>query len=85
VPAIANSEAKAFEFQTNKVEKGSVECLHQHRQVGESATGNFVVMVNARFRAAGKQSTIYLTLVVFIIDFPLRQLMRYMKPPKLRH
>jgi len=84
VPAIANSEAKAFEFQTNKVEKGSVECLHQHRQVGESMTGN-VAMVDARFRAAGKQSTIYPTLVVFIIDFPLRQLMRYMKPPKLKH
>ena len=33
VPAVANSEAKAFEFQTNKIEKGSIECLHQHRQV----------------------------------------------------
>ncbi|XP_065912264.1 RNA polymerase II elongation factor ELL-like isoform X2 [Dysidea avara] len=33
VPAVANSEAKAFEFQTNKIEKGSIECLHQHRQI----------------------------------------------------
>jgi len=35
VPAVANCDAKAFEFQTNKIEKGSIECLHQHRQVSE--------------------------------------------------